>query len=524
MVAHLLRLKLTLLRNSLRRSPWQLVGLVLGGLYGLSLLVLMLIGLVALGAVAEADLIRTVMVLAGSAVVLGWLVIPLVLTGVDMTLDPARFVTFAVPMPQLMSGLALGGLIGVPGAVTLLAALGQIGTWWREPAAAAAAVVCAGLVVLLCIVASRMTAAVATSLFNSRRFKDVSGIVLMVPLVLLGPIIGGATAGIEDSAGFLPGLAAVLAWTPLGSLWSVPSDVAEGLWLTALLRMLIGVASLLVLAWLWKASLGRALVTPPYNAVSKKAAGNLGFFRRFPGTPAGAVAARALTYWIRDPRYGASLIMVPLIPVLLWFIGSRNGDYALLQFTGPITAFLIAWSISADISYDNTAFWLHVSTGVSGLADRCGRALALGVFAVPVTLLFTVVPLWIAGSWELMPAMLGLSLGLLLTGAGLSSVASARYIYNVPLPGESPLKTPPGSSFSMMLVQGLGLLALLVLSAPELVLTVMAVTTQEPVYGWLSLAAGLLLGSVLLAVGLRVGGRWYDSRTPELLESVSRNK
>ena len=37
MVAHLLRLKLTLLRNGLRRSPWQLVGMAFAGLYALGL-------------------------------------------------------------------------------------------------------------------------------------------------------------------------------------------------------------------------------------------------------------------------------------------------------------------------------------------------------------------------------------------------------------------------------------------------------------------------------------------------------
>ena len=37
MVAHLLRLKLTLLRNGLRRSPLQLIGLAIGGLYALGI-------------------------------------------------------------------------------------------------------------------------------------------------------------------------------------------------------------------------------------------------------------------------------------------------------------------------------------------------------------------------------------------------------------------------------------------------------------------------------------------------------
>ena len=45
MVAHLLRLKLTLLRNSVRRSPWQLVGLGIGALYALGLVVALAAGL-----------------------------------------------------------------------------------------------------------------------------------------------------------------------------------------------------------------------------------------------------------------------------------------------------------------------------------------------------------------------------------------------------------------------------------------------------------------------------------------------
>ena len=149
----------------------------------------------------------------------------------------------------------------------------------------------------------------------------------------------------------------------------------------------------------------------------------------------------------------ASLISVPLIPVVMFFAFSQGGDFGFMMWLGPIMAFLLAFGISADISYDNTAFALHLTTGVSGLADRAGRVLACAVFALPVTLVFAVVPFFWLGSWELLPGVLGLSLGTLLTGFGLSSVVSARYTYNVPLPGESPFKTPPGSTARMMIVQ-----------------------------------------------------------------------
>lgn len=523
MVAHLLKLKLLLLRNSLRRSTWQLVGVILGGLYGLGLLGMIVVGLITLGAL-ELELIRTVVVLGGAATVLGWLVIPLVASGVDMTLDPARFVTFAVPMRQLMTGLALGGVIGIPGVVTLIAFLTLAGTWIRYPAAAVAAVICAPCAVLLCIVGSRLITTAGAALASSRRFKDLSSMIAIIPLVLLGPIFAGIAAGFQNSPGFAGELANVLAWTPLGVFVAVPADLAAGEVLTALARFVIGVATICGLAYLWHRSLSHALVTPPYNAVTRRGAGNLGLFARFPATPTGAVAARALTYWIRDPRYAASIIVVPLLPILLWFISGDSGDLFLLNYLGPITAFLLAWSISADISYDNTAFWLHLSAGVSGRADRAGRTLALLVFAAPVVLVFTVVPLWLSGSLADLPMMLGLSLGALLTAAGFSSVLSARYTYNVPLPGESPFKTPPGTGFSMLAIQFLGWVVLLLLLLPEIGLAIAYLLTGSAALGWLTLLAGLVLGTAALIGGIRLGGAWYDKRGPELLQAVSVNK
>ncbi|HEX2247239.1 MAG TPA: transporter [Arthrobacter sp.] len=523
MVAHLVRLKLALLRNGFKRSPWQLVGVILGGLYALGVLVLLIAGLVLL-ATHEPGTGRMAVILGGAAAFLGWALIPMVATGVDMTLDPARFVTFAVPMRQLLPGLAIGGVIGIPGLVTLLAALGQAAMWWRQPVAMVAAIPCAAVAVLTCIVLSRLTTSASTTLASSRRFKDLSGVIGIIPLILMGPIIVGVTEGLRSSRDFLPSLADTLAWTPLGSIWAVPGDLALGNWGVAAVRFAIGAVFLALVAWLWKISLARALVTPPYNAVTRRTGGRLGFFSRFPATPTGAVAARALTYWFKDPRYGASLISVPLIPMVMFFAFSQGGDFSFMMWLGPIMAFLLAFGISADISYDNTAFALHLTTGVSGLADRAGRVLACAVFALPVTLVFAVVPFFWLGTWELLPGVLGLSLGTLLTGFGLSSVVSARYTYNVPLPGESPFKTPPGSTARMMFVQMGGMAVQLLLVLPEAGLLLAAMLTGEAAWSWAALAVGLALGAVLLLVGLRAGGKWYDRRAPELLQAVAVNK
>lgn len=242
-----------------------MVGLIFAALYGVGVLGMLLVGLGFAGSAGDAGFVGTVIVLAGSALLVGWLVIPVLASGLDMTLDPARFVTYSIPMKQLLTGLALSSFIGVPGAVTLVAAMGTAVGWWRHPAAAAAALICGALGALTCIIASRAITAASTSLASSRRFKDVSGIVVLVPLMLMGPIIAGVTSGISDFSAYLPQLATTLSWTPLGAVWGVPADIAVGAWGPAGLKLLIALATLAVLTWVWKLCLARALVTPAFS-------------------------------------------------------------------------------------------------------------------------------------------------------------------------------------------------------------------------------------------------------------------
>ncbi|ALE06545.1 transporter [Arthrobacter sp. ERGS1:01] len=524
MVAHLLRLKLALLRNSLRRSAMQVVGLVFAAIYGLGALVMVIVALVLVGTQGPA-VIGTAVILSGAALFIGWLVIPVVAAGLDMTLDPARFTTFAIPMPVMLTGLALSGFLGIPGAVTLLASVGTAAAWWQHPVAGVVAVPCGALAALSCIVASRAMTSASASLASSRRFKDISGIVLLVPLLFLGPIINGVSAGVSNFAQYLPALANTLSWTPLGAVWAVPAEVAAGNFGAAGLKFLIALATVAVLAWIWQLCLARALVTPAYAGSARRRGGKMGFFSVFPATAAGAVAARCLSYWFRDPRYSAGLIMAPLLPLVFVFAGARaaGGDAIglALGLGGAFAAFLVVWSISSDISYDNTAFALHLAAGLPGTADRAGRAMAAAVLALPLGVVYAIVGAALGNSWALLPATLGLLVGVVGSGLGLSSVFSSRFIMNVPLPGDSPLKSKPGNNFSTILVQLAGFAGVVLLVLPEGVLTAMALATGRPLYGWLSLVVGLVLGAVFLVVGIRLGARQYNLRGPELLLAVS---
>jgi len=516
MVAILVRLRLLVLWNTLKRSPWQAVWIVLGTLYALGLIGLALVGLVVLGFTSP-EVARTALILAGSALILGWIVVPLLTVGVDQTLEPAKLVTFPIPLRTLILGLTVSGIIGIPGAATLLAALGSAAAWWRHPAAVLASIVCAVLGVITCIVASRTVTTLGTGLGAGRRYREISGIIVMIPLMLLGPIIVSVTAGLGDIASVLPRLADALSWTPLGAAWAVPGDIAVGNWLVATAKLLIALATIAVLVLIWASSLRAALVSPPSDSSRARRSGKLGFFTLYPASPTGAVAARALTYWIRDPRYARQLIVIPLVVVLMIFYSNLNNSSGLVSIAPALIALVLSISIYTDVSYDGTAFAMHLASGVSGVADRAGRVLAIATFAVPLIVLVTVASVWVSEAWRMLPAMLGLSLGVLLTGFGVASVTSATVVFPVPQAGDNPFKSPPGAAVPSLLASFGSWVVIGILALPELTLTIVSAVTGQMLYGWLSLATAVVLGTLFLVLGVRIGGRTLDRRGPELL-------
>jgi ABC-2 type transport system permease protein len=501
----------------------QLVFTIIGAIYGLGCLVLVGAGLVALS-FTSIEFARTISVFAGAAVILGWTILPVLTSGIDQTVEPSRLATFPIPLDTLLVGLTVSGVLGIPGIITLVAALTTAATWWHHPLAALAAIPTAIIGVLTAVVGSRMLVALSARIGSGRRVRETKGLLVFIPLLLLGPIIFLLTQVVRSISDLLPTIASVIAWTPFGAIWAVPGDVAAGESGRAGLELLIGLATLVVFWMLWRWGLARALETTPRATSVRSSARGLGLFGMFPGTPTGAVAARALTYWIRDPRYAQSLIMIPLVPVLVLFWAGVNGNFGTFPFVGPIVAVLLAVSIYTDVSYDNTAFALHLQTGVSGRADRLGRVIALAVFAIPVTVVFTIGGIALSGQWHLLLGMLGIVAGILLSGFGVSSVMSGRFAFPVPAPGESPFKSRPGGGVSLLLSSLVTWSVVGVLVLPELGFAVASFVTGDVLWGWIALVLGIALGMVFLVVGVRVGGAILDRRGPDLFAQLQRQK
>ncbi len=523
MVAQLLGLKLRLLANTLRRSPWQVVGILIALVYGLGAAFFAVAALVALR-FADAQFAGTIVAVLGSVLVLGFLVVPLAF-GVDDTIDPRNFALFGIPSSRLAAGLAAAALIGVPSLVVAVIAAAQVVTWSRGALPTILAIVGAVVILGTCVLGARVATSIAAFLLSGRRAREATGFIALLIIVLLSPmavVLASIDWG-KDGTAVLAGIAGVAGWTPLGAAWSSPADAAVGSNGTALAKALIGIAFLAILWFSWRALVAKMLVTPGRESQVRRESG-LGWFARLPDNPTGAIAARSLSYWFRDPRYRISLVMVPIVPVLLIVPLYTAGVWwqYLALIPVPVMCLFLTWSIHNDVAYDHTAIWLHVASNTSGWADRFGRVVPALILGVPLVLIGSPICAALFGRWSVLPSLLGLSACILLVGLGLSSVMSARFPYPAVRPGDGPFMQPQSSGTVAAIAQSISFFAIILLALPAAGFGVLGLLFGG-VWPFVALAAGLVIGGAAFLGGLVWGGRIFGKRAPELLAFMLRN-
>jgi ABC-2 type transport system permease protein len=441
------------------------------------------------------------------------------LFGTDPTLDPTRFATFAVPQRRLAAGLVLAGLVGLPGLATALLALAGTVAASRSVAAAFVAPLAAALGVLTCVLLSRIVTATAAAMLSSRRGRDLAGVGGLVLVLAVGPVLATVTNDRSDGAGF-ERLAKVLGWTPLGWPWAAMARAGEADWPGALVCLGLAAGAAVVLFIVWQRVLVSVLRNPrPQTGGEGGHQRGLGLFAHLPGTPMGAIAARAGTYWVRDPRLNFPGLMTALLPAGLLVPGLASDSRLALVAMPLASAYLIGWGQHNDVGYDSTAFWMHVASGVDGVSDRLGRLFPSGCLALVCVPAYAVLGPVLGVPWRLLPATLGVALALLLNGFAVACVTSAVKQYAVPAPGENPFTSRPGSVGVTMGVQAICGAAVFGLSLPAMSLGVAAWFGVDWA-AWAALVVGPVLGAVALAVGVRVGAELFGSRQAVLLQDL----
>ena len=564
MVATLVKLKWRLTLNALTKNVWAIVGTVIGALYGIGALVMVLTGAVGLGLKADPDVIMLVLGALGALLMAGWAVVPLLVTGVDSTLDPRAMAAWTAPSRGLALGLLAAGALGIPGCLTAAVCLIPVLTWLLagQFAAALLALLCAPAALATCVLLSRIIVT-AVGISSSRRGREATAIITFVAFMvctqlpnLIPRILG------DDPSDFLQrlsGAAKVMGLSPFGWTFSAPGLMATGSVMPALALAIVAWVLPVILFPLWQRVVGKVMTSPgtSHTRMRAYAASSTGSNARQQGlpdvlpwarrlgaslpAPAAAVAARSLRYWRTDPRYLVQFLSVLILPVVLVlgpalnssrFAAGDNGQpvdisFALghapapLLFMAPALAVFMGWAIHDDLGLDSTALWSHISAGISGAHDRLGRVVGAAVWQVPALVAIDLLMVVWTGRWDALPAVTGACLALYGCALAWSCLTSVLLPYETLAPGDSPMRSrTSGTALLAALIQMAAILLLLAVCSPVLGAAVYGVVQGAPVWGWVALVAGIVWCGLLLWGGVVFGGRVLDRRGPQVLATI----
>ena len=542
----LLRLKLSLVASSFRRGWQPLVGVVLAAVTTLPAAALGAAGLVLVGRVAEPGVAADVVVVVFTLLVGGWLLGPLVAFGMDETLDPARLQLLPVRPVQLLPGLALASLLGVPGVACVLLLAGVPAG--LVPAGPGALLVVAGTLVelALCVLGGRALVTVLSGLLRSRRGRDAAalgGALVVAVLVLLvqvpnlvrlasvsspdgaevGVELGVSEGALDQLRGALSAAGTVLSALPPGWAARAVAAGAQGTLLEGVAWLAAALAAAALAAWVWLGALQRQWSGAGAGGSAASLDDDdlpLGPTRLLPAGPLAAAAAKDLRYQQRSPQVRAQ--MLPAVVLVLAF--STAGAWrlddprtVLLSAAAPAVLGFTALNL---LGPDRGAFVTVLLAGGEARAELAGRVLALACVVAPVGLVAALALAAGTGGWAWLPVALALHAAVLGVSLGVGAVVSV--LAPMPLADRSTnvFASNAGAGLGVVLAAVVGATADLVLLAVPLLLVVLP-ALLAPTLLWVTAPAAVVWGAAGLALGLHVGGGLLARRGPEVLAALS---
>ncbi|UOR00313.1 hypothetical protein MUN77_08975 [Leucobacter allii] len=516
MVARLFRLRLALLGGGFRGS------------FGRGLRTALLYLLLAAGAIALAWFPTALLPAGADRAILDTIIGSVVLVAVFLVpffenrrnLEPRQFAQYPASPGSIGFALLSSAILTWPFLLFALwlAALGVLRPEWAAPGWIAPLAL--GLAAVLGLCSTRVMSAVSKLIAGVRYAGAVRtvGTVLLVAFLPVA-VFAGATAFGPDGRGLVDGLVDILSWTPFGAPFAALGLAAAGDLDAAMLRLAIagGAILLLIAIWIPITWIANQHVERPIGAGVART--GLGWFERFSARPSQVIAARAMTYWARDPRYRVALFAIPIAPIVMivafWVAGADPHLLSLLPL--PVILLLLGWSQHNDVSMDSTAIWEHVASGTRGRADRAGRLAPVLLIGIPLALIGSSVTVTLLGDWRVLPAVAGMNVAVLLAACASSSIFSALMPYPATRPGDSPFVQPQWSGSGSGLAQTLSMLLALVLAVPPVWFSLTAVVDVSFVQNLWALAFGVGYGAAVLGLCILIGGWIFDRSGPELI-------
>jgi len=234
--------------------------------------------------------------------------------------------------------------------------------------------------------------------------------------------------------------------------------------------------------------------------------------RLLPATPVGAVTAKELRLWARDPIRLTSLLIALVVGVGVCAVPRITaGTGVLLPFVGAITT-IVAGACACNLyGSDGTSLWLTIATPHSAAADVHGRQAAWLILLAPYALASTVVLTAVSGqswTWPLatLPALLGGAAGL----APLASLTSVQ-----------PLDETGGLTPAWSLKVHIALIAVALTALPPALVLLAAAHWQLGRLAWAAIPVGLATGLILSGALARLATAELANRQVAALRALA---
>ncbi len=518
-------LKLTLLRNGLRQSSGRRAVFVVSLVFTLLLAAAQVLGLVLLRGNDHAG---TVVVLLTGVVALGWAVLPLFFPSGDDTLDPTRLVMLPLRPEPLIRALLVSSMIGIGPLFTLCLVVGSVLALAHGAAGIVFAVFAVPLTMLLCVALSRAVTTANVRLLNSRKGRDLavlSRLVIAVGIQFVN--FGAQRLGQAGGLSALDPAADVVRWLPGASAVASVDAASDGSYGAAVAQLLITVAALAALMWMWQRSMVRLMTSPDGStlAAAEPAREESGRGRLSALLPEGRTATvmqRSLRYVARDPKTKAAWVTALAVGAIVPLLNAVQGTGSV--YFACFAAGMLGMQMYNQFGQDTSAFWmvaLTISSPRDAYVELRARAFVLLLLTLPFTLIVCAVTAAVIGDWRPLPGALGLSFALLGSMLATGAVASALFPYSIPQEGAFKNVVPGQGGLAWISILG-GMLAAALLAAPVIVPTIWMHVTDRHDALWLLVPGGLAYGALVGWAGLRIAARRTAARLPEILAAVSK--
>ncbi len=538
------KLQWTLLKRSFHKNWAKIIGLGFALLYGIGALVFFTIFMAGLLFVpAESGVFALVIRAVGLGAVVVWTLQSLFLFGVDDTLSPARFAQFGRGPKDLLKPILVSSLISVGFIFTALAALVTvvleaiwlIGALVSNNGAAIsttgaiialiALVPMTALGLLLCVLIPRAIFAWTSTIRIAKRKKERLQALLLIAVLV---IAYGANLLLNSGGGIVDGLARLagpvyefLLWTPFGAPFSVPMDLAEGLWLAALIRLVLTLATIWLLWQWWGLSFAEGQLQALKGASQEQDAKVKPLVPGFLKPNAlGASAGRSLKYWRRDTRYSTALLIAPILAIFMLAMSVVVNDNAFMAyFAVALVAWLAGITVSNEIGFDGPSSWVNIVAGMNNRANLLGRYVALGVLMLPLVVIVAIAAPLLHSQPQFIALTLPAALGFVASSWGISLLTTAFLPMPAPKPGTMKNSRNGGGSGQVWITFLATFVGTWLPLAPSIILIVVGLKVV-PGLEYAGAVLALVIGGVTLYLGQRFAVKHLDAHYADEFQKV----